>query len=80
MDRERDKFVETNDGNTSVRVNLVNSIVNFDYDYVGVAYPDGVTEVYTFKIGGVSGDSVGVVTIVYSDASKEKIVSVARGV
>jgi hypothetical protein len=34
------------------------------WNYIGVAYPDAVTTVYTFKIGGVSGTTVQTITLV----------------
>lgn len=59
---------------------LVNStvkgmLVNVDYDYVGVTYPDTSTEVYTFKTGGSGGTTVATVTLVYSDAGTKNILS-----
>jgi len=49
-----------------------------DYDYIAATYPNSTTEVYTYKSGGSSGTTVGVVTVVYSDASKEILTSVER--
>ncbi len=48
------------------------------YDYVGVAYPDSVTETYTFKTGGASGTTVRVITIVYTSSAKTSLSSVTR--
>lgn len=58
--------------------NTNNILVDEKYDYVGVAYPDGTTEVYTFKTGGASGTTVATVTIVYVDATKEYVSTVTK--
>ncbi len=48
------------------------------YDYIGVAYPDSVTETYTYKTGGSSGTTVGTLTIVYTDSTKASLTSVTK--
>lgn len=48
------------------------------YDYVSASYPDGVTEIYTFKVGGSSGATVGIITIVYTDSTKNNISTVTK--
>jgi hypothetical protein len=48
------------------------------YNYVGVAYPEDDTEVYTYKTGGSGGDTVATVTVTYTDSTKENVSSVAR--
>lgn len=35
-------------------------------DSIVATYPDANTEVYTYKVGGVSGTTVAVVTVVYT--------------
>jgi hypothetical protein len=40
-------------------------------DYFAVAYPTSVQEIYTFKDGGVGGTTVAIVTLNYTDATKE---------
>lgn len=54
-----------------------NSLITSPYDYIGVTYPDSVTEVYTYKSGGSSGTEVGVLTVTYQDSSKLILKSVA---
>lgn len=49
-----------------------------DYDYIGVTYPDTVTETYTYKSGGSSGSTVAVVTVVFTNSTKEFISSLER--
>jgi len=74
---------------TTVAVNatthelLTNSTVNgmlirVNYDYVGIAYPDGTTEVYTFKTGGSSGTTVATITLVYTDVTKANLSTVTK--
>jgi len=38
-------------------------------DYIAVTYPDGDTEVYTYKSGGATGDTVATITCVYTDGN-----------
>jgi hypothetical protein len=53
----------------------INELINFQYDSVYAAYPDTVTEVYTYKL---SGDTVATITIIYTDDSKETLISCIR--
>lgn len=62
----------------SVAVQTIGSFVPESYDYISVTYPDTVTEVYVYRDGGASGTLIATVTITYSDASKEELLSVAR--
>ena len=48
------------------------------FDYVSAAYPDTVTEVYTFKTGGAAGTTVATVTIVYTDSTKANLSTVTK--
>lgn len=48
------------------------------FDAISVAYPTSSQETYTYKIGGVAGVTVAVVTVTYTDASKNVLTSVAR--
>lgn len=60
-------------------VNMANSMLaGVKYDYVSVAYPDTVTEVYTFKYGGSGGTTSATITIVYTDATKEFLSTVTK--
>lgn len=63
---------------TSLNVTVVGSLVPEMYDYISVAYPDAVTEEYTYKTGGVGGTQVALLTVTYTDASKDNVSSVAR--
>ena len=56
-----------NEGNP---VDNFGSLVKAAYDVVAVTYPTTVQEVYTHKSGGISGTTVGVVTVDYTDDTK----------
>ena len=66
------------DADSAFQMKQVNSLINFSYNYVSVAYPGADTEVYTFKTGGSGGTTVGTITVVYTDSSKESLSSVTR--
>lgn len=48
------------------------------FDYIVATYPDTVTEVYTYKLGGSGGTTVATITVVYSDATKATLTSVTK--
>lgn len=65
--------------NDSLRVSPVaGQLVDESFDYIGVTYPSSTEEVYTYKTGGASGTTVAVVTVTYTDGTKENVSSVAR--
>jgi hypothetical protein len=65
-------------GTESLNVNMSGTLIQENFDYIGVTYPSGTQEVYTYKAGGSGGTTVGIVTIDYVDATKAQILSVAR--
>ena len=83
-DLELKKFVESPDdsGDTAVRVKISGGsgslISGLDYDSISVAYPIATTEVFSYYTGGLAGTLVATVTIVYTNASKDDIVSVVK--
>lgn len=48
------------------------------WDYCKVTYPDGTTEVYTFKTGGSGGTTVLVLTVVYTTSTKDILDTITR--
>ena len=79
QDREFDKFVEVA-GETHVRTTasvsgLGNILEGITFDQIVAAYPDAVTETYTYNLAAVQQ---AVLTVVYTDATKEFIASVTR--
>jgi hypothetical protein len=54
------------------------TLLSVAYDYLSVAYPDGVTEVYTYKTGGSGGTTVATVTMVYTDSTKASISTITK--
>lgn len=75
-DREYKKFAEVS-SNVAVRVTgvIASGLAPVTYDQVDVTYPTSVSEVYTFKLATAS---VGVVTVTYTDDSKENLLSAVR--
>ena len=64
--------------NADGSINVVSGLISSGYDYISVAYPDTLTEVYTFKTGGASGTIVATITIVYTTATKDVLSTVTR--
>jgi len=48
------------------------------FDAVTVSYPDAVTEIYTFRKPGLTGNISLEVTVVYTSATKEFVASILR--
>lgn len=46
-------------------------------DYISVTYPNTVTEIYTIKIGGVSGITVCIITVIYTTETKDILSSIS---
>lgn len=55
-----------------------NSLWTISHDYVGVSYPSSTVEVYTTRQGGAAGAIQEVVTITYTDETKNNISSAER--
>lgn len=53
----------------------VNNLIPFQFDGIFPSYPDDVTELFTYKQGGIT---VATVTVIYVDNTKNEIVSVVR--
>lgn len=78
-DREFNKFEETSDGETSVRVSLADSglVAGKDFDTVDVTYPTATQEVYTYTLSTVT---VQTVTVDYTDSTKCDVLKVTYAV
>ena len=61
------------------QMQLANPIIKKPYDYILAAYPNPVTEQYTFLTGGIGGTPVALVTVTYTDATKALISTVDVG-
>ena len=78
-DREYRKFLEAPDGEPAVRIGGSGTIISgVEYDSLSASYPTSTTEIYTYYQGGLSGTLVATVTVTYTTASKNEIVSVVR--
>ena len=63
----------------SIDTNIVSSgMINFEYDYVTITYPNTTTEVYIFKTGGSGGTTTGTITLVYTDSGKSSLSTVTK--
>jgi|GEM_PF-5650046 len=52
-----------------------NKFINEKFDNVSVAYPDSITEVYSFKLGN---KVVATVTLTYTDSTKDNLSSAEK--
>ena len=66
------------DSNKNLHVINMGQLVPNIFDAIAVTYPSSTQEVYTYKLGGIAGTTIAAVTVVYSDPSKNILVSVAR--
>ena len=69
-------FDETD--NTILTKSSGGTLVTEHFDYISAAYPDSVTEVYTYKTGGSGGTTVATVTTVYTTAAKTLLITVTK--
>jgi hypothetical protein len=80
-DREQQKFSESSSGKIAVNMIPLNSgsiIEGISYDYMFIERPDNVTEIYTYRIGGASGQIQAVVKATYTSGSEKYLQSVER--
>lgn len=77
--------VTTVSGKNGLDVNLIdnhvrvsNALITDPFDYIAATYPSSTVEVYTYRLGGVGGSLIGVITATYTDATKNYILSVAK--
>lgn len=71
-----DEYLQSTAGalNVAARGTLVSS----NYDYMSGTYPDAVTEIFVYKLGGSGGSTVATVTFVYTDSTKANISTITR--
>jgi hypothetical protein len=62
-------------GRRALHVRMSGAIVAVNYDQILASYPDIVTEVYTYKLTGLT---VATVTVVYTDSTKANLSSVTK--
>ncbi len=58
------------EGRRALHVKNMAQLVTKPFDAGTVLYPDSVTEVYQFRLGGITGGIVQTVTLVYTDSTK----------
>lgn len=66
------------DGSINVDVSKSIGLFNIPYDAISVSYPSATVEMYQSYLGGLSGTTVQLVVVIYSDSTKNNIVSVVR--
>lgn len=64
------------DGNATVITS--NTLITDPFDYISAQYPVPNVEIYTYRFGGVGGTIIGVITVTYTDATKQLITSVSK--
>lgn len=86
--REQNKFVEssTRPNGTAVEVAISNKvdlyqgsiIAGVEYDAITFSYPDSVTEIHRYYLGGVNGNLVATVTAIFQTNLKKNLISLVR--
>jgi len=86
--RELNKFVEssTRSNGTAVEVAISNKvdlyqgsiIAGIEYDAITFSYPDNVTEIHRYYLGGTSGSLVATVTATFQSDLKKNLISLVR--
>ena len=54
----------------------ISASVGSSWDHVTVTYPSATGETFTFKNGGSSGTTVAIFVVVYTDSTKEDLLTV----
>jgi hypothetical protein len=80
--REFYNFADNGNGTTARYVKVTGGLGTFlegvQFDSLTASYPNSTTEIYSYKIGGISGIVQAVLTVVYTDATKSLVQSVVR--
>ena len=63
---------------SATQQNAGSLLSDVNFDTIIVTYPDAITEIAQYKIGGVTGELSATVTTVYVDSTKQQINSVVR--
>ena len=53
----------------------ISNAIRVQWDAITVTFPDTVTEVYSYRTGGTSGTIVAVATAIYTNTSKDDLLS-----
>lgn len=53
-------------------------IEGISYDYIYIDRPDNVTEIYTYKIGGATGEVQALVRATYTSSAQKYLQSIER--
>ena len=83
-DLEKASWIETSDGQVARRVqgeleitggSILAGVV---HDYITVSYPDTVTEVFRYYLGGSGGTLQTTITVVYTNATKDFVSTIEK--
>lgn len=69
------KHVLKTDSNGNLENIQLNTLIPFQFDSIYPTYPDAVTEIYTYK---QIGSTVAVLTVIYTDSTKNNLTSIVR--
>lgn len=78
---EKYKFFIDDNGKVRSRVQGLpsgNILEGISFDYVSASYPNDVTEVYNYYLGGIAGTLMTTITVVYTDSTKEQITTLEK--
>lgn len=64
-------YITGNSGSGSI-------IEGISYDYIYIDRPDNVTEIYTYRIGGATGEVQALVRATYTSGQKKYLQSIER--
>jgi len=79
--REFANFADNGDGTSARYVKITGGLGSLlegvEYDSIVASYPNVTTEVYEYRLGGVSGTLKATITVVYTTATKDFLSTVA---
>ena len=84
LDNEKGTYVLVNDAGSQevaqrVKITGLGSLLEGAvYDAIVATYPSATQEVYTYKNGGISGTTTAVVTVNYTDSTKNDLLNVVK--
>lgn len=62
----------------SLKIKSIASLVSVEFDSISKTNTDSITETFQYYLGGLAGTLVATVTIIYTDSTKEDMVSAVR--
>lgn len=82
--REFANFADNGDGTTSrytvIKGGLGTLLAGVEFDSIVATYPSAESELYTYKLGGVSGTTKATIAVEYTDSTKVAVDNVVKTV